>query len=263
MKQRIINDSFWTDPYIEDLDPSEKLVFLYLLTNPLCNIAWIYEIKPRRMAFETWFDKDMIDKILTRFVEDNKILRVDDWVMIKNFWKNQSTNPNVKKWIQRIVDELPEKVKACKGFESLSHFTLLNLTLPNLTLLNSKEIEISDEISCDETSSSKSKKKSKKINIDKNEVIKEKTKKFLEMSKVINREKILEEYEISNEEFDSIWKNFVSYWTESNKSMTKIKWELETTFDISRRFYRFLNNNEKWSWRKKTRSSEIPDWKSF
>ena len=138
-KQRMVNDSFWTDTYIEDLDPSEKLIFLYLLTNPLCNIAWIYEIKIKRIAYETWFDKDMVEKILNRFVRDGKILKVDDWILLKNFWKNQSTNPNVLKGMQRIIDELPEKVKALKGFESLSHFTLLNLTIPNGIYISEKK----------------------------------------------------------------------------------------------------------------------------
>jgi hypothetical protein len=53
MSQRIVNDEFWTDPYIEDLDPSEKLIFLYLITNPLCNIAGAYEIRLKRIAYET------------------------------------------------------------------------------------------------------------------------------------------------------------------------------------------------------------------
>jgi len=39
MTQRVINDSFWTDPYIEELTSDEKLIFLYLISNPLCNIA--------------------------------------------------------------------------------------------------------------------------------------------------------------------------------------------------------------------------------
>lgn len=145
MSQRMINDTFWTDPYIEDLDPSEKLVYLYLLTNPICNIAGAYEIKMKRIAYETGFDKEMIDKILTRFMRDWKILRVDDWILIINFSKNQSYNPNVLKGMQRIIDELPEKVKALKGFESLPYFTLLNLTLPNLTKPSEeKPLEVSD-----------------------------------------------------------------------------------------------------------------------
>ena len=128
----MIQDCLWTDSYVSNLDPTEKLLFIYLLTNPLCNIAGLYEIQLRRVAFDTGIDKDMVDKILTRFENDGKLLRIDDWILIFNHAKHQSyKNPNVSKGIQRIIEELPEKVKALKGFERLSHFTLLNLTLPN------------------------------------------------------------------------------------------------------------------------------------
>lgn len=146
-KQRYIRDSFWTDPYVENLDPTEKLLFLYFLTNPLCNVAGIYEIRDKRVAYETGIDKDMVDKIKNRFKDDGKMLFVDDWIVISNFGKNQSPNPNVIKGMQRIIDDLPEKVKALKGFERLPYFTLLNLTIPNLTLPNEetpKEVVVVD-----------------------------------------------------------------------------------------------------------------------
>ena len=128
----MIKDSFWTDSYIANLDPSEKLLFIYLLTNPLCNIAGIYEIQVKRIAFDTGFDRDMVEKLLSRLVEDGKLLRIDDWLVLVNHAKHQSyKNPNVSKGIKRIIEELPEKVKALKAFERLSHLTLLNLTLPN------------------------------------------------------------------------------------------------------------------------------------
>lgn len=229
MKQRIINDSFWTDPYIEDLDPSEKLVFLYLLTNPLCNIAWIYEIQPRRMAFETWFDKDMIEKILERFVNDNKILRVDNWVVIKNFAKNQSTNPNVVKGMQRIIDSLPEKVKACKGFDSLSHFTLLNLTIPNLTTHNSKEGENFSNFPI--------------INNSEN------------IFKTIDNKTVLEKYEINEEELEEEIQLFINYWTAivkkwKKENIWKELWQTKETFEPNRRFATWLSNNKKWNKKK-------------
>ena len=128
----MIKDSFWDDAYITSLDPSEKLFFIYILTNPLCNIAGIYEIQVRRIAFDTGFDKETVERLLKRLVKDKKILQIDEWILIINHAKHQSyRNPNVTKGIQRIIDDLPEKVKALKGFEKLSHFTLLNLTLPN------------------------------------------------------------------------------------------------------------------------------------
>mgnify|MGYP000865842236 CR=1 FL=1 len=146
-KQRYIQDSFWTDPYIEKLDPSEKLLFLYFLTNPLCNIAGAYEVRNSRVAYETGFDKEMVDKIKSRFVNDGKMLIADDWIILTNFAKHQTINPNVKAGMQRIINDLPDKVKALKGFEGLSYFTLLNLTLPNLTKPNlTQSVEVVDEV---------------------------------------------------------------------------------------------------------------------
>jgi len=40
---------------------------------------------------------------------------------------------------------------------------------------------------------------------------------------------------------------FVNYWTEPNKSGTKQKWELEKTFEISRRLAKWLNNSQEWN----------------
>jgi len=224
MTQRIINDSFWTDPYIEDLDPSEKLIFLYLLSNPLCNIAGAYEIKIKRIAYETWFDKDMVNKILTRFEKDWKILKEKDWIILKNFAKNQANNPNVIKGMQRIINSIPEPIiKALKGFESLPYFTLLNLTIPYLTLHNQTDQETWSEI------------------------IIEKTNEFIKLTKNINRDYIKKEHWLSDQDIDVLWKTFVKYWTEPNKSMTKIKYDLETTFEVTRRFGTFISNEKKWS----------------
>lgn len=127
-KQRYVQDSFWTDPYIEELSIQEKLVFLYLLTNPLCNVAGIYEITQSRLSLETGIEKKQIEKILNKFCKDNKIIRHDNWILIISFGKHQSINPNIEKGVQRIIKALPDKIKALKGFERLSYFTLLNLT---------------------------------------------------------------------------------------------------------------------------------------
>ena len=127
-KQRYVYDSFWTDPYIETLQVDEKLLFIYYLTNPLCNIAVIYEIRDSRISYELSIAEKRIKLIKEKFVKDEKILIFKDWIVLKNFAKHQSPNPNVLLGMQRIINTLPSDLKALKGFESLSHFTLLNLT---------------------------------------------------------------------------------------------------------------------------------------
>jgi hypothetical protein len=52
-KRRYISDSFWSDSWIENLDPLEKYLYLYLLTNQYVSVCGIYEIQFKRIAFET------------------------------------------------------------------------------------------------------------------------------------------------------------------------------------------------------------------
>ena len=50
--------------------------------------------------------------------------------------------------------------------------------------------------------------------------------------------------------------DFINYWTEKNKSETKMKWEMQQTFQISRRLLTWKKNNEKRDVKKKTSSFE-------
>lgn len=135
-KQRYIKDSFWTDPYIQELWQTEKLLFLYLLTNTNCNIAWIYEITERQICFDIWVDKNRLSQALDRLAQDGKIIYTNNWIIIINFIKNQSMNPSVEKWIERVLNTLPDWIKDKLGtgcIQAGTYFTLLNLTLPNST----------------------------------------------------------------------------------------------------------------------------------
>lgn len=144
-KNRMVNTRIWSDPRVLDLDPSEKLLWVYLITNDHTSICGIYEIHPRVIAMETWFDKDMIEKILTRFTIDKKIKRYKNRIHIIKFTEHQANNPSVQKWIERELDDLSEEVKnglsnsIIQTVDSLWQFGLLNLTKPNLTKENITE----------------------------------------------------------------------------------------------------------------------------
>jgi hypothetical protein len=135
-KQRFVKDSFWTDSYIESLTPDEKLIFLYLLTNPLNNVAGMYEIRIKRIGFETGYDMEVIENVLCRFERDAKVLREGHFLVLVNHVKNQANNPSIIQGCVRIFDELSHDNKqAVTGWvqAGLLNLTLLNLTLPNLT----------------------------------------------------------------------------------------------------------------------------------
>jgi hypothetical protein len=110
-KQRYINTKFWSDNWISNLDPIEKLLYLYLLTNERTTIAGIYELPIKIMAVETGIEKDMVEKILKRFEKDDKIVYLSGWIGIKNFTKHQDlNNEKIKKGIEIATNIAPRKV---------------------------------------------------------------------------------------------------------------------------------------------------------
>ncbi len=137
-KQRMVNTKFWVDNYVSNLDPIEKLLFLYFLTNPATNICGIYELPVKNIAVDTGIEQDMVLRVLKRFSRDNKMNYIDGWVCMKNFISNQNQNSHtVITGIQRALDEIPDKIRnELIGYgypiDTLSYLTKPNLTKPNL-----------------------------------------------------------------------------------------------------------------------------------
>jgi len=130
MANRVINTGVWKDSYIVDLEHDEKLLFLYLLTNHMTNIAGIYELSVREMSFDTGIDKKRIEEILQKFIRDKKIQYLNGWVALNNWIKHQTTNPKVAIGIERIVDNLPDWLQIELLFDTESQqSSLLNDSL--------------------------------------------------------------------------------------------------------------------------------------
>lgn len=110
-KHRYVSTAFWDDSYIMALDPSEKLVFMYLLTNPLTAICGVYQIELRRIAFDTGFDQDVIKAILLRFEKDKRCVYRGGWLAMRNWIKHQTTSPTVAKAIEDQLNVVPECLK--------------------------------------------------------------------------------------------------------------------------------------------------------
>lgn len=121
-KFRIINTKFWTDGYVLDqLNPIDKLLFLYLITNPYTDISGVYELPLKVMAVETGIDKENIEKvIIPRFMKDGKVLYQDGWIAIKNFHKHQSLNPKVQLGIEAGLKKAPKTLRVFMEGDSLS-----------------------------------------------------------------------------------------------------------------------------------------------
>jgi len=81
---RMVNSKFWSDSFIVDnLNPLDRYLFLYFLTNEKTNLAGVYELPIRTIANETGIDKEEIFRMLERM--KTRIEYKDGWVFLCNF----------------------------------------------------------------------------------------------------------------------------------------------------------------------------------
>tara|TARA_Y100000758_G_C16064082_1_gene425619 strand:+ start:1783 stop:2454 length:672 start_codon:yes stop_codon:yes gene_type:complete len=127
-KLRSINTKFWSDPFIEDLSPVKKLLYIYLISNDKTNMLGIYEISISKISFETGIRRDDVEKHLNYFENKNKVRYVNNHIILINFLKNQKYNFNMMKSAISIYNSLPDSLKnekilkldkSLKGFETL------------------------------------------------------------------------------------------------------------------------------------------------
>jgi len=88
-KNTFFHTRFWQDTYICDLDPIEKLLFIYAITSPYLGLTGIYEVPLKYVAFETGLDKDMVVKIFNRFEQEGKVIYRNGWLCVVKYPKYQ------------------------------------------------------------------------------------------------------------------------------------------------------------------------------
>lgn len=111
-KQRIIDTKFWSDTYISNLEPIEKLVFLYLITNEKTNICGAYELPEKIMQIEIGVEKEVLKSALTKLVRDGKILYESGWIVLRNFIKYQNlANPKIIVAVRNTLDKIPLEIR--------------------------------------------------------------------------------------------------------------------------------------------------------
>lgn len=223
----MINTRFWIDDYISNLDPIEKLLFLYLLTNPSTDICGIYELPIKNIALDTGMDKEMVLKIIDRFSRDGKVFYSNGWVAIKNFVKHQIDNPKVQQGIKNGLDKAPQELihRIHIDYRALSHSDS-NL---NSNLNSDSNLEIKVPTPREET-----------INFFK--VVEDNGIEYTELLSQF-KEKTGIPLEIAGREI----KKFYAYWTERNSTGKKQRWETEKTFEVSRRINTWLSKAGQWS----------------
>lgn len=148
-KLRSINTKFWDDSYIIELESKEKLLFLYLLSNPLTNLAGVYEITFKKISFDTGLDLNEVKEMFDKFQKDAKIIYSDGFIIIKNFLKNQSCNDTMLKNVEKTVKQLPSNIRKIYIDFVKPSIAYHSLSIPCNILReieSEDEIEIEDEI---------------------------------------------------------------------------------------------------------------------
>ena len=110
--QRYISTGFWDDEWVQSLEPLERYLFVYLLTNTLTNIAGIYKITNKRISFDTGLQGDELEKMMGRFEASGKAYRKDGFIILPNWPKHQKwkTNANIKAGIETVLKGLPPEM---------------------------------------------------------------------------------------------------------------------------------------------------------
>jgi hypothetical protein len=146
--RRSVNTRIWSDEWFETLKPTEKLLWLYLLTNERTNMLGCYEVSMKRISYESGIDESMVRKAFEAFERIGKAYYLGGkYVFLPNWLKNQSMNTNMVKSAKKDYRTLPESVVRAiwvivgEGFESLSKGLQM---LPKIE--SEIEIEIEDEV---------------------------------------------------------------------------------------------------------------------
>ena len=111
MKRVSIYTNMWEDGWFFELSANEKLVWLYLLTNPMINIAGIFRSAIASISSACHLDKEITILAMEKFVSDYKILYYDNFIYIANWHKYQILSGSAKTGADKILDELPNILK--------------------------------------------------------------------------------------------------------------------------------------------------------
>ncbi|GAA0106529.1 DnaD domain protein [Paraclostridium sordellii] len=109
---RHIHIDFWQDGFVLDLTPEEKYFYMYLMTNSKTSQCGIYELPKRIIETETGYNRETVEKLISRFKEYKKIIYCEETkeIFLLNWMKhNKANSPQVKKCIEKELNKIKNK----------------------------------------------------------------------------------------------------------------------------------------------------------
>jgi hypothetical protein len=105
---RQIHVSIWKDEWFLDLEPDEKLLFIYLFSNESTSLSGLYKLAMKVILFETGFDKTFVAKTLKKFEAAGKIFYRDGFVWVVNMSRYNKGSSKVQLRIIADINEVPD-----------------------------------------------------------------------------------------------------------------------------------------------------------
>jgi len=208
MGKRFTATEKWDDPFFCELDQNHKLAWIYLLDK--CDNAGIYDVNIKTLNFFTGFEFDK-EELIKKLGKRVTILNEGSKWFIPKFIEFQYGVLTEDCYPHRPVIE---KLKKYGLLENKGSFRVV-------TTLQEKDIYKDKEKDKD-----KDKENAKTVE-----------KKMTDFE--------LEVMEYKGEYSPEILREFWEYWSELNKSKTKMKKELQDTWDTPRRLKTWMRNKEK------------------
>lgn len=107
---RTIRMAFWNDPFIEELEAGEKLLYLYLFTCPHTNNLGVLEISRRKIAFETGLDAHVVESALERLKKAGKVVTDGNFILLTRFIRHQTTtSPKLAQSLKALLSDVPSE----------------------------------------------------------------------------------------------------------------------------------------------------------
>lgn len=112
---RSVQDRFWSDGWVRKLNPLDRYLFLYLITNEHTNWAGVYELEIGMMAYESGIDqRELEHSMLPRL--SPKAIYFDGWVCVPNWAKHHMSesgtlSPQQKEGMRKAFEKVPEKIR--------------------------------------------------------------------------------------------------------------------------------------------------------
>lgn len=149
MTERGFETSFWDDPFVQDLSPDAKLLFIYLKTNAHANQAGLYPLTLRTMSFETGIPQNQLSTILHSLVKKVEWYSEDGFIWVKDFLSEQAKSP---KFITSAItyirsDKVPEDISS--DFQEFNQALLQRANVqPQISLSKRECVLIRDNFKC-------------------------------------------------------------------------------------------------------------------